>query len=93
MKGISSKGQSFGTPENKKKYNGIDWENDFDLGVYDAYFRELDPAIGKWWQIDPEIENMEAWSPYASNYDNPITFSDPFRPPGVSARKLSKIEI
>jgi RHS repeat-associated protein len=75
--GISSKAASFGNPENKKKYNGIEFENDLDLSVYDANFRELDPQTGRWWQIDPKIENMEAWSPYASNYDNPITFSDP----------------
>jgi RHS repeat-associated protein len=75
QQGISSK--AAGTLENKKKYNGIDWENDLDLGVYDTQFRELDPAIGRWWQIDPKIDNMETWSPYASNYDNPITFSDP----------------
>lgn len=76
MAGISSKALN-GAVENKKKYNGIDWEDDFDLAVYDAFYRELDPQIGRWWQVDPEIESMEAWSPYASNFDNPITFSDP----------------
>ena len=75
MAGISSK--VAGGLENKKKYNGIEFENDLDLNTYDAYYRELDPQTGRWWQIDPKIENMEAWSPYASNYDNPITFSDP----------------
>lgn len=25
---------------------------------------------------DPKVGDMEAWSPYASNYDNPIRFSD-----------------
>jgi RHS repeat-associated protein len=77
MAGISSKVLKPNYAENKKKYNGIDWENDLELAVYDAYYRELDPQTGRWWQIDPEIENMEAWSPYASNYDNPITYSDP----------------
>lgn len=76
MAGISSKALN-GAVENKKKYNGIDWENEFDIAVYDAYYRELDPQTGRWWQIDPKIENMEAWSPYASNFDNPITYSDP----------------
>lgn len=75
MAGISSK--AFGKIENKKRYNGIELETDFDLGVYTAKFRELDPQIGKWWQVDPEIESMEMWSPYASNYNNPITYSDP----------------
>ena len=75
MAGISSK--AAGGLENKRKYNGIEFENDLDLNTYDAFFRELDPQTGRWWQIDPKIEKMEAWSPYASNYDNPITYSDP----------------
>jgi RHS repeat-associated protein len=76
MAGISSSALNFGKA-NKKKYNGIDWQDDLGLNEYDAFFRDLDPQTGRWWQIDPEIENMEGWSPYASNYDNPITFSDP----------------
>jgi RHS repeat-associated protein len=76
MAGISSKALN-GTPENKKKYNGIDWENDFELGVYDAFFRELDPQTGRWWQIDPVTDGYENLSPYASMYNNPIIISDP----------------
>jgi RHS repeat-associated protein len=75
--GISSKALAFGTPENKYKYNGIEKENDLEIGIYDAQLRELDGQVGRWWQIDPKIENMEMWSPYASNYDNPIRYSDP----------------
>jgi RHS repeat-associated protein len=75
MAGISSK--ALGTLENKKKYNGIEFENDLDINIYNAFFRELDQQTGRWWQIDPEIENMESWSPYASNFDNPISFNDP----------------
>ncbi len=75
MAGISSK--AAGSLANKKKYNGIEFENDLDLNTYDAFFRELDPQIGRWWQIDPKTEDMEQWSPYVSNYDNPITYTDP----------------
>lgn len=77
MQGISSKALSFGNPENKLKYNGIEKENTFGIEIYDAQLRELDGQTGRWWQIDPKIENMEMWSPYASNYDNPILYSDP----------------
>ncbi|WP_212003254.1 DUF6443 domain-containing protein [Chitinophaga sp. HK235] len=63
-------------PENRKKYNGIEYTNDLDIDIYDAQFRNLDPQIGRWNQIDPKIGNMEAWSPYASNYDNPIRYKD-----------------
>ncbi|WP_142687504.1 hypothetical protein [Chitinophaga polysaccharea] len=63
-------------PKNRKEYNGIEHTTDLDLNQYDAFFRTLDPQIGKWSQIDPKIEDMEAWSPYASNYDNPTSYAD-----------------
>jgi len=77
MAGISSTALNSVYAENKKKYNGIEFDNDLDLNAYDANFRELDPQIGRWWQIDPKIDHLEQWSPYASNYDNPIKFNDP----------------
>lgn len=77
MAGISSRSFKSEYPDNKRRYNGIEFESDLDLNTYDAFFRELDPQTGRWWQIDPKTETMEAWSPYVSNYDNPVTFSDP----------------
>ncbi|MGN7721767.1 DUF6443 domain-containing protein [Chitinophaga sp. 22620] len=74
MAGISTK--AVGKLENRYKYNGIEKIGDLGLEDYDALFRELDPQIGRWWQVDPKIESMEMWSPYASNYDNPIRFND-----------------
>jgi len=77
MAGISNhalKGLNY--PENHKKYNGIEYTDDLDLDLYDAQFRNLDPQLGRWNQIDPRIEDMEMWSPYASNYDNPIRYND-----------------
>ena len=75
MAGISSK--AAGMVENKKKYNGIEFENDLELNVYDAQFRELDAQTGRWWQIDPKTDEMYMWSTYASNFDNPIRYQDP----------------
>lgn len=77
MAGISSKALNFGSPDNKYKYNSIEKENDLQIEVYDAQLRELDGQIGIWWQIDPKTENMEMWSPYVSNYDNPVKYADP----------------
>ena len=74
MAGISS--TAAGGFENRRKYNGIEFENDFDLNAYDAFFRELDPQTGRWREIDPKVDNFYEWSPYASNYDNPIKFKD-----------------
>lgn len=75
MAGISSK--AAGSLENKKKYNGIEFDSTFGINEYEAELRNLDPALGRWWQIDPETEDQEMWSPYASNYDNPILYQDP----------------
>lgn len=81
MAGISD--QAVLRPENKFKYNGIElnhkeFNDGSGLELYTAQFRGLDPQIDRWWQVDPDIENgMRAWSPYASNYDNPIRFFDP----------------
>ncbi|HTN06242.1 RHS repeat-associated core domain-containing protein [Agriterribacter sp.] len=77
MAGISSKALAFGEPENKYKYNGIEHNNDFDLNMYDAFYRNLDPQIGRFWQVDPETEMLEEYSPYASMYNNPISNADP----------------
>ncbi|WP_344812262.1 polymorphic toxin type 8 domain-containing protein, partial [Chitinophaga oryziterrae] len=77
MGGISNhalKGSLY--PENRKKYNGIEFTDALDLDTYDAFYRTLDPQVPRWWQIDPKIDEMEMWSPYVSNYDNPIRYSD-----------------
>jgi RHS repeat-associated protein len=77
MAGISGKAMAYGSPENKYKYNGIEKERDLGLEVYDAQFRELDAQVGRWWQIDPVTDGYEDISPYASMYNNPLTYSDP----------------
>ena len=74
MAGISSK--AAGEKENKKKYNGIEFDNDLDLNTYEAQLRDLDPQVGKWWQIDPKVDEMYMWSTYASNFDNPVRYED-----------------
>jgi RHS repeat-associated protein len=79
MAGISShalKGNIY--PENKKKSNGIEFNDDFDINEYEANYRILDSQIGRWARKDPKIDQgMERRSPYASNYDNPIKYNDP----------------
>ena len=77
MSGISSKALNFGDPANKKKYNGIEYDSTFSIDEYEAQLRNLDPQVGRWWEIDPKTDNQEIWSPYVSNNDNPIMYSDP----------------
>jgi len=75
MAGISSK--AFGGIENRYKYNGIELDTSLGLDEYEAQLRDLDPQTGRWWQVDPETEAQEMWSPYTSNFDNPILYKDP----------------
>ena len=74
MSGISSRALAFGNPDNKKKYNGIEFDNDLDLNTYEAFYRNMDPQIGRWWQIDPRPTHLE--SPYTAMGNNPTRYAD-----------------
>ena len=74
MKGISSQALPSNTP-NRIKFNGIEQNNDFDMNIYDAYYRNLDPQIGRFWQLDPKPS--DSISLYAFAFNNPIRYSDP----------------
>lgn len=75
MEGISSR--AVGGIGNRKEFNGIEHITDLDLNQYDAFYRTLDPQIGRFLQIDPKIESAEGWSPYSAMLDNPIRNADP----------------
>ena len=75
MSGISSK--AAGKLENKKKFNGIELNTDFDLNIGEALFRTHDPQLGRWWQPDPKAESFLDLSPYSAMGNNPISITDP----------------
>jgi RHS repeat-associated protein len=75
MAGISDKAIKSSYAENKYKYNGIEYDSTFGLDECETYFRNLDPQIGRWWQIDPKPNDM--LSPYTAMGNNPVSYGDP----------------
>ncbi|KAA2238879.1 hypothetical protein F0L74_21945 [Chitinophaga agrisoli] len=75
IRGLSS--MALNRLQNDYLYNGIEKIGDFDLEVYDAMYRNLDPQTGRWWQVDPAAGKYAGISPYNSNFNNPVGFTDP----------------
>ena len=75
MAGISSSSLKAGYSQNRKRFNGIENTTDLDLNQYEAFYRTLDPQLGRFMQIDPKPNEYEGL--YNAMADNPIRFSDP----------------
>lgn len=64
--------------DTRYKFNGIERVQDFGLNMDLAMYRSYDPAIGRWWQIDPLAALAPEQTPYRFGFNSPMNFSDPF---------------
>ncbi len=62
---------------NHYRYNGKEFQSDFELGWYDYGARFYDPAIGRFTSVDPMANVYPQLSPYNYVANNPINYIDP----------------
>lgn len=67
----------FNSAEYNYKFNGIERTQNIGLNIDLAFYRGLDPVLGKWYQIDPAAESVYYMTPYCAMGNNPILFADP----------------
>jgi RHS repeat-associated protein len=59
-------------------FNGIERVEELEINIDMAVFRSYDPAIGRWWQVDPLASLSFDWTTYRFGLNNPVVYSDPF---------------
>ncbi|MBX2929416.1 MAG: RHS repeat-associated core domain-containing protein [Saprospiraceae bacterium] len=77
--GLSQRGPWYASvaPENKYRYNGKEWNEEWRLNMYDYGARGYMPDLGRWGGVDALAEVIPSHTVYAYTFNNPIIFSDP----------------
>jgi len=53
-----------GAKNNLKTYQGQEFTEDLGVNVFEFKYRMHDPALGRFWQVDPLTEDYKDWGPY-----------------------------
>ena len=61
----------------KYKFGGKEYQEEFDVNVYDFGARNYDPSLGRWMNVDPLAEDYYSQSSYQYTLNNPIVYIDP----------------
>jgi len=77
--GLGQKGPWYASvaPENKYRYNGKEWNDEWGLNMYDYGARGYMPDLGRWGGVDALAERYHAWSQYNYVMGNPMLLIDP----------------
>ena len=67
--------QKYSQNRGKKDLMALNMISAFGLNEYKAFYRDYDPEIGRWWQIDPKPDYSQ--SLYSAMNNNPISINDP----------------
>jgi len=60
----------------KYLYNGKELQDELGLNIYDYGARTYDPAVLRFWQVDPDTEKYQNQSVYIYADDSPVRFRD-----------------
>ncbi|MBK9338826.1 MAG: RHS repeat-associated core domain-containing protein [Lewinellaceae bacterium] len=63
--------------ENQYQYNSKEFNEDLGVNWYNYGARCYDPAVGRWWSVDPLAEKYRSWSPYQYGLNNSVRMIDP----------------
>ncbi|WP_106794770.1 DUF6443 domain-containing protein [Aquimarina sp. Aq78] len=77
--GLEHKGYNFAVNgrEHDYKFQGVEFNEDLGLNLYEMDFRQYDPAIARFTSIDPLAEERSWLTPYNFVQNNPILRIDP----------------
>lgn len=65
------------TERYKYKFGGKELQSEFGIEMYDFGFRNYQPDLGRWFNIDPLAEKYYDNSSYVYTLNNPIVYIDP----------------